>query len=121
MTAIVKHTIRSKPGAAGTPGSGAAAQQPAAQAVPAQARRQEWWPATAQGEDEVLRRLTSPPFLAGGPGRPRPDGAAARPSCCAGCPPSRKHLAAAVGACGAEAPGSSWLPLPLGWLRDNGG
>ena len=62
MTAIVKHTIRSKPGAAGT----AAPVQPRN----SQLRRQfpprpaqEWWPATAQGEDEVLRRLTSPPFL----------------------------------------------------------
>ncbi|MGP4103550.1 hypothetical protein [Nonomuraea sp. KM90] len=62
MTAVVKHTIRSKQGTAGS-------------AAPAQPRNsqlrrqfphriaQEWWPATAQGEDEVLRRLTSPPFL----------------------------------------------------------
>ena len=62
MTAIVKHTIRSNQAAAGT----AAPAQPRN----SQLRRQfpprparEWWPATAQDQDEVLRRLTSPPFL----------------------------------------------------------
>src|ERR1700751_6025994 len=62
MTAIVKHIARSKAGTAGT-------------AIPAQPRNsqlrrqfpprsvQELWPATAQGEDELRRRLTSPPFL----------------------------------------------------------
>ena len=62
MTAIVKHMARSKQAAAGT----AAPAQPRN----SQLRRQfpprparERWPATAQGEDEVLRRLTSPPFL----------------------------------------------------------
>jgi hypothetical protein len=63
MTAIVKHTIRSNQAAAGI----------AAPAPPrnSQLRRQfpprpalEPWPATAQDQDEVLRRLTSPPFLA---------------------------------------------------------
>ena len=65
MTAIVKHTIRSNQAAAGT---GTAA---AAQPRNSQLRRQfpprpgqERWPATAQGEDEVLRRLALPPFLA---------------------------------------------------------
>jgi len=62
MTAIVKHTIRSNQAAAGA-------------AAPAQPRNSQlrrqfpprpvpvWWPATAQGQDEVLRRLTAPPFL----------------------------------------------------------
>jgi hypothetical protein len=62
MTAIVKHTIRSNQAAAGA-------------AVPVQPRNsqlrrqfpprpvQERWPATTQDQDEVLRRLTSPPFL----------------------------------------------------------
>src|SRR5258706_13493201 len=62
MTAVVKHMARSKQATAGT-------------ATPAQPRNsqlrrqfpprpvQTAGPATAHGEDEVLRRLTSPPFL----------------------------------------------------------
>jgi len=62
MTAIVKHMTRGK-GTAGTAAPG--------QPRNSQLRRQfpprpvqERWLATAQGEDEVLRRLASPPFLA---------------------------------------------------------
>ena len=62
MTAVVKHMARNKPGTEGT-------------ATPAQPRNsqlrrrfpprpaQAAWPATAQGEEETLRRLTSPPFV----------------------------------------------------------
>ena len=62
MTAVVKHTARGK---AGTTGAATLAQprnsELRRQFPPRPAR--EWWPATAQGEDEVLRRLTLPPFL----------------------------------------------------------
>src|SRR5689334_11070611 len=63
MTSAVKHMARRKPGTAVT-------------TIPAQPRNsqlreqfrpraaQPWWPATAQGEEETLRRLTSPPFVA---------------------------------------------------------
>ena len=62
MTAVVKHTIRGNQAAAGT----AAPAQPRnsqlrRQFPPRPARAS--WPATAQAQDEVLRRLTSPPFL----------------------------------------------------------
>ncbi|MGH3406273.1 MAG: hypothetical protein ACRDRJ_27805, partial [Streptosporangiaceae bacterium] len=62
MTAIVKHTIRSNQAA---PGIAAPAQprnsQLRRQFPPRQAQAS--WPATARDQDEVLRRLTSPPFL----------------------------------------------------------
>jgi integrase len=120
MTAVVKHTARSKPGTAGT-------------AAPAQPRNsqlrrqfppgpvQEWWPATARGEDEVLQRLTSPPFL--------PEVQATRAGRRRGTAKLLRWLSSFPGdtwqqrweASGAEEhPGSSWLPLPLGWLRGNG-
>ncbi len=50
------------------------------------------------------------------------DGAGGRPSCCAGCPHfpgdtwQQRREASGAG----EHPGSSWAPLPLGWLRGNG-
>src|SRR6266702_3945437 len=94
MTAIVKHTTRNKPGTAGA----AAPAQPRN----SQLRRQfpprparEWWPATAQGEDELLPRLTSPPFL------PEvQDGQAAALAVLV----SRGHLAAAVGSIAGRGP-----------------
>jgi len=120
MTAIVKHTTRNKPGTAGA----AAPAQPRN----SQLRRQfpprparEWWPATAQGEDELLRRLTSPPFL--------PEVKATQAGRRRGTAKLLRWLSSFPGstwqqrweASGAEGhPGSSWLPLPLGWLRGNG-
>src|SRR5260370_36851442 len=63
MTAMGKNMAGNKAGTTGT--------ATLAQPRNSQLRRQfpprpvqEWWPATAQGEDEVQRRLTSPPFLA---------------------------------------------------------
>jgi integrase len=120
MTAIVKHTIRSNQAAAGI----------AAPAPPrnSQLRRQfpprparEWWPATAQGQDEVLRRLTSPPFLA--------KVKATRAGRRRGTAKLLRWLSSFPGdtwqqrweASGSEEhPGSSWASLPLGWLRGNG-
>ena len=117
MTAIVKHTIRSNQAAAGT----AAPAQPRN----SQLRRQfpprparERWPATAQGQDEVLRRLTSPPFLPeseGDPGRTAAgDGQAAALAVLL----PRGHLAAAVGSLRVRGPpGQLMGSLPLRWLR----
>src|ERR1035438_3139234 len=120
MTAAVKHMARKKPGTA-------------AAAAPAQPRNsqlrerfpgrpaQPWWPGTAQGEGETLRRLTSPPFL--------PQVKATRAGRRRGTAKLLRWLASFPGdtwqqrwdASGAEErPGSSWLQLPLDWLRDNG-
>ncbi len=82
---------------------------------------QELWPATAQGEDELLRRLTSPPFL--------PEVKATRAGRRRGTAKLLRWLSSFPGdtwqqrweASGSEDhPGSSWASLPLGWLRDNG-
>ena len=120
MTAIVKHTIRSNQAVAGI----------AAPAPPrnSQLRRQfpprpalEPWLATAQDQDEVLRRLTSPPFLA--------KVKATRAGRRRGTAKLLRWLSSFPGdtwqqrweASGSEDhPGSSWAPLPLGWLRGNG-
>jgi hypothetical protein len=120
VTAAVKHMTRNKPGTAGA-------------AVPARPRNsqlrerfpprpaQPWWPATAQGEQETLRRLTLPPFL--------PVVKATRAGRRRGPAKLLRWLSSFPGdtwqqrwkASGAEdRPGSSWLQLPLDWLRDNG-
>jgi integrase len=120
MTAIVKHTARS-------------IQAPAGATAPAQPRNsqlrsqfpprlaQASWPATAEDQDEVLRRLTSPPFL--------PKVKATRAGRRRGTAKLLRWLSAFPGdtwqqrweASGSEDhPGSSWTRLPLGWLRDNG-
>jgi hypothetical protein len=120
MTAVVKHMARKKPGTAGT-------------AIPAQPRNsqlrgrfparpaQPWWPGTAQGEEETLRRLTAPPFL--------PAVKATRAGRRRGTAKMLRWLASFPGdtwqqrweSSGAEdRPGSSWVQLPLGWLREHG-
>ena len=82
---------------------------------------QERWPATAQGEDEVLRRLTSPPFL--------PEMKATQAGRRRGTAKLLRWLSSFPGdtwqqrweASQAEDhPGSSWVQLPLRWLQDNG-
>ncbi len=120
MTAVVKHMARNKPGTAGT--------ATLAQPRNSQLRRQfpprpvqEWWPATAQGEDEVLRRLASPPFV--------PEMKATRAGRRRGTAKLVRWLSSFPGdtwqqrweASRAEDhPGSSWARLPLRWLQDNG-
>ena len=120
MTAVVKHMARNKAGTEGT-------------AIPAQPRNsqlrrqfpprsvQEWWPATAQGEDEVLRRLTSPPFL--------PEMKAAQAGRRRGTAKLLRWLSSFPGGTwqqrweasqAEDHPGSSWVQLPLRWLQDNG-
>ena len=120
MTAIVKHIARSKQGTAGA----AAPAQPRN----SQLRRQfpprparERWPATAQGEDEVLLRLTLPPFLAEvkatQAGRRRGIAKLLRwLSSFPGDAWQQRWEASGAG----DHPGSSWASLPLGWLRGNG-
>jgi Phage integrase family len=120
MTAIVKHMARGKAGTAGT-------------ATPTQPRNsqlrrqflprsvQELWPATAQGEDELLQRLTSPPFL--------PEMKSTQAGRRRGTAKMLRWLSSFPGdtwqqrweASQAEDhPGSSWVQLPLRWLQDNG-
>lgn len=119
MTAIVKHMIRGK----GTAGTAAPAQprnsQLRRQFPPRPAR--ERWPATAQGEDEVLRRLASPPFAA--------EGKATQAGQRRGTAKLLRWLSSFPGdtwqqrweASQAEDhPGSSWVQLPLRWLQDSG-
>ena len=106
------------------------ARRPAAPAQPrnSQLRRQfpprpgqERWPATAQGEDEVLRRLALPPFLA--------EMKATQAGRRRGTAKLLRWLSSFPGDTwqqGWEAsraedhPGSSWARLPLRWLQDNG-
>src|SRR5260221_3582280 len=122
MTAVVKHMARSKRARAG----------PATPAQPrnSQLRRQfpprpvqTAWPATAQGEDEdeVLRRLTSPPFL--------PEMKATQAGRRRGTAKLLRWLSSFPGdtwqhrweaSRAEEHPGSSWVQLPLRWLQDNG-
>src|SRR6202022_2133854 len=120
MTAIVKHMARSKAGTAGT-------------ATPAQPRNsqlrrqfpprsvQELWPATAQGEDELLRGRPSPPCL--------PEMKSTQAGRRRGTAKMLRWLSSFPGdtwqqrweASQAEDhPGSSWVQLPLRWLQHNG-
>ena len=120
MTAIVKHTIRSSQAPAGTAAPARPRNSQLRRQFPPRAAR-EWWPATAQDQDEVLRRLTSPPFL--------PAVKATRAGRRRGTAKLLRWLSSFPGdtwqqrweASGSEDhPGSSWASLPLGWLRDNG-
>ena len=117
MTAAVKHMARKKPGTAGaaTPAQPRNSQlRERFPARPAQA----WWPGTAQDEGETLRWLTSPPFL--------PEVKATRAGRRRGTAKMLRWLSSFPGdtwqqrweASSAEGhPGSSWVQLPLGWLR----
>jgi len=122
MTVIVKHMTRGK---AGAEDSGAAA--------PAQPRNsqlrsqfpstplQERWPATADGEGEVLRRLELPPFRAEMKGTQagRRRGTAKLLRWLSSFPGDTWQQR--WGASQAEDhPGGSWLRLPLQWLEANG-
>ena len=113
MTTIVKHVTR-KAGAEGTVAPAQPRNSRLREQFPPRPAR-EWWPAMDQDQDEVLRRLTSPPFLpkvnATGAGRRR------------GTAKVLRWLSSFQGdtwqqrweASGAEDhPGSSWLSLPLG-------
>jgi hypothetical protein len=122
MTAVVKHMTRGKAGAEGA-GTAAPAQprnSQLRQGFPARPARLSW-PETMQAGDEVLLRLTSPPFL--------PEVRATRAGRRRGTAKLLRWLSSFPGGTwqqrweesGAEDhPGSSWLQLPLGWLRGNG-
>src|SRR6266705_1593987 len=82
---------------------------------------QPWWPGTAPGEAETLRRLTSPPFL--------PEVQATRAGRRRGTAKLLRWLSSFPGdtwqqrreASRAEDhPGGSWVQLPLRWLCDSG-
>ena len=62
MTAAVKHMACRQPGTAGTATPAQPRNSQLRERFPARPA-QAWWPGTAQGEEETLRRLTSPPFL----------------------------------------------------------
>jgi integrase len=81
-----------------------------------------WWPSTAQTLEETLARLTSPPFV--------PEVAATRAWRRRGVTKLLRWLASFPGdtwqqrwlASGVEDhPGASWVQLPTGWLREQGG
>lgn len=120
MTAVVKHTARSKLGTAG-------ASAPA-QPRNSQLRRkfpprtvQPAWPATIEGEEETLRRLTSPPFTAetGGTQAGRRRGTAKILRWLSSFPgvswQQRWQASRAE-----DHPGGTWVRLPVRWLSENG-
>jgi len=120
MTAIVKHTARSTQAAAGATAPAQPRNSQLRRQFPPR-RAQEWWPATARGEEEVLRRLTSPPFL--------PEVKATRAGRRRGTAKLLRWLSSFPGdtwqqrweASRAEDhPGSSWVQLPVQWLQGNG-
>ncbi|HEU5391584.1 MAG TPA: site-specific integrase [Streptosporangiaceae bacterium] len=120
MTAIVKHTARSTQAAAGATAPAQPRNSQLRRQFPPR-RAQEWWPATARGEEEVLRRLTSPPFL--------PEVKATRAGRRRGTAKLLRWLSSFPGdtwqqrweASRAEDhPGSSWVQLPVRWLQGNG-
>ena len=120
MTAAVKHMARKKPGTAAAAAPAQPRNSRLRERFPARTA-QPWWPGTAEGEQETLRRLTAPPFL--------PKVKATRAGRRRGTAKLLRWLASFPGdtwqqrweASGAEGrPGSSWVQPPLGWLRDNG-
>ena len=120
MTAAVKHMARKKPGTAAAAAPAQPRNSQLRERFPARTA-QSWWPGTAEGEQETLRRLTAPPFL--------PEVKATRAGRRRGTAKLLRWLASFPGdtwqqrweGSGAEGrPGSSWVAPPLGWLRDNG-
>ena len=120
MTAAVKHMARKKPGTAAAAAPAQPRNSRLRERFPARTA-QPWWPGTAEGEQETLRRLTAPPFL--------PKVKATRAGRRRGTAKLLRWLASFPGdtwqqrweGSGAEGrPGSSWVQPPLGWLRDNG-
>ena len=120
MTAAVKHMARKKPGTAAAAAPAQPRNSQLRERFPARTARS-WWPGTAEGEQETLRRLTAPPFL--------PEVKATRAGRRRGTAKLLRWLASFPGdtwqqrweGSGAEGrPGSSWVAPPLGWLRDNG-
>jgi len=121
VTAVVKHMAR-------TPTAGASPARTPVQVRNSQLRArfparpaEAWWPHTAQGHQETLRRLTSPPFVC--------ERKATRAGRRRGVTKLLRWLASFPGdtwqqrwlAAGAEDhPGASWVQLPLDWLREHG-
>ncbi|MGO9218685.1 MAG: tyrosine-type recombinase/integrase [Streptosporangiaceae bacterium] len=119
MTAAVKHVARNKPGTAGASPAQPRNSQLRRQFPPRSVQAR--WPATAQGEDEVLLRLTSPPFL--------PEMKPTRAGRRRGTAKLLRWLSSFPGdtwqqrweASRAEDhPGSSWVRPPARWLQENG-
>ncbi len=80
-----------------------------------------WWPHTAQRADETLRRLTSPPFVcerkATRAGRRR---GVTKLLCWLAPFPGDTWQERWLASGAEEHPGTSWVQLPLGWLREHG-
>ena len=120
MTAVVKHTARSKPGTAGNPAPPQPRNSQLREKFPPRAA-QPWWPATAQDQAGVLRRLTSPPFAAGAQGtqaaRRRGTAKLLRwlSSFPGGTWQQRWQASRAE-----DHPGGTWVRLPARWLSENG-
>ena len=62
MTAGVKHMARHKPATTGTAIAAQPRNSQLRERFPTRPA-QPWWPCIGAGEEETLRRLTSPPFL----------------------------------------------------------
>jgi hypothetical protein len=121
MTSVAKHMARRKPGEspATAPERHRRNSQLREQFPPRPA--QPWWPETAQDQEAVLQRLTSPPFT--------PEGESARAARRRGTAKILRWLASFPGdtwqrrweASGVEAGlGSTWMELPLAWFRERG-
>ncbi len=121
MTSAIKHMARRRPGESPVtaPELHRRNSQLREQFPPRLA--QPWWPETAQGQEETLRRLTSPPFT--------PEGGSARAARRRGTAKILDWLAWFPGdtwqqrwdVSGVEAGlGASWVELPLAWLREHG-
>jgi hypothetical protein len=121
MTSVAKHMARRKPGEspATAPERHRRNSQLREQFPPRPA--QPWWPETAQDQEAVLRRLTSPPFTA--------EGESAQAARRRGTVKILRWLASFPGdtwqqrweASGVEAGlGSTWTELPLAWFRERG-
>jgi integrase len=120
VTAVVKHAARSRQGTAGPPAPAQPRNSHLREKFPPRAV-QPWWPATAQGQAEVLRRLTSPPFAAGTEGTRagRRRGTAKMLRWLSSLPgdtwQERWQASRAE-----EHPGGTWVRLPVRWLSENG-
>jgi len=121
MTSVAKHMARRKPGESPStaPERHRRNSQLREQFPPRAA--QPWWPETAQDQEAVLQRLTSPPFTA--------EGESAQAARRRGTAKVLRWLASFPGdtwqqrweASGVEAGlGSTWTELPLAWFRERG-
>jgi integrase len=121
VTAVVKHMARKPAAPAGTAPAPVQARNRALRARFPARPAEAWWPGTAQEQEETLRRLTSPPFLAASDGtRAGRRRGAAKLLCWLAWFPGDTWQQRWLASGAEDHPGSSWVQLPLGWLREHG-